>query len=97
MSSSLIWLVTATTSGLGAAVIEDLRARGDRVIATGRRAEKRLATLKSAEVAVLDLDLTAGREHIAQQVVKAWQVFGKIDVLFNNAGVSAPSSIEEAK
>ncbi|KAJ5637374.1 hypothetical protein N7490_007253 [Penicillium lividum] len=97
MSSPLVWLVTASTSGLGAALVKDIRARGDKVIAAGRNAETRLKALKSADVAVLDLDLSAGRAYIIQQVLKAWQCFGRIDVLFNNAGVSAPSSIEEAE
>ncbi|RSL61040.1 hypothetical protein CEP54_006464 [Fusarium duplospermum] len=92
----LIWLVTATTSGLGAAIVQHLTARGDRVIATGRNADERLAHLKSDNVAILELDVTAPRQQIDAQIEKAWQVWGHIDVLLNNAGVSAPKSIEEA-
>ncbi|VUC36837.1 unnamed protein product [Clonostachys rosea] len=92
----LIWLVTATTSGLGAALVQHLASRGERVIATGRKAEERLAHLKSENVAVLDLDVTASRDQIDAQIAKAWQVWGRIDILYNNAGVSAPKSIEEA-
>ncbi|KAH8648543.1 hypothetical protein BX600DRAFT_475428 [Xylariales sp. PMI_506] len=92
----LVWLVTATTSGLGASVVEAIVARGDKVIATGRNAEQRLAHLKSDNVRVLDLDVTSGPASIKTQVEKAWGIFGRIDVLLNNAGVSAPKSIEEA-
>jgi NAD(P)-dependent dehydrogenase (short-subunit alcohol dehydrogenase family) len=89
--------VTATTSGLGASLVEHILSRGDKVIATGRNAEKRLEGFKSANIAILNPDLTASRAHIRQQIDKAWALFGRIDVLFNNAGVSAPSSIEEAE
>ncbi|KAM0336984.1 hypothetical protein ACHAPQ_003572 [Fusarium lateritium] len=92
----LIWLVTATTSGLGAAVVQSLTARGDRVIATGRGATKRLTHLQSDDVYLLDLDVTAPRAQIDEQIKKAWDVWGHIDVLLNNAGISAPKSIEEA-
>ncbi|KAL2678922.1 hypothetical protein Neosp_009674 [[Neocosmospora] mangrovei] len=92
----LIWLVTATASGLGAAIVQHLTARGDRVIATGRNADERLGHLKSDNVAILELDVTAPQQQINAQIEKAWQVWGHIDVLLNNAGVSAPKSIEEA-
>ncbi|KAH7129729.1 hypothetical protein B0J13DRAFT_678819 [Dactylonectria estremocensis] len=94
--TQLIWLVTATTSGLGAALVEQLVARGDKVVATGRDVERRLAHLKSDNVAILELDVTAPRSVIDEQIQKAWEVWGRIDVLMNNAGVSAPKSIEEA-
>ncbi|KAM0544802.1 hypothetical protein ACHAPJ_011630 [Fusarium lateritium] len=92
----LVWLVTATTSGLGAALVKNLVARGDRVIATGRGATERLTELQSENVFLLDLDVTAPRAQIDEQVKKAWEVWGHVDVLLNNAGISAPKSIEEA-
>lgn len=94
--TQLIWLVTATTSGLGAALVEQLVARGDKVIATGRNAVTRLEHLKSENVAVIDLDVTAPRSEINARVKQAWEVWGHIDVLMNNAGVSAPKSFEDA-
>ncbi|KAM5352945.1 hypothetical protein ACJ41O_005667 [Fusarium nematophilum] len=92
----LIWLITATTSGLGAALVEHLVARGDKVIATGRRVTERLSHLKSDSVEVINLDVTAPRAEIDAQVKKAWEVWGRIDVLMSNAGIAAPKSIEEA-
>ncbi|GKU05581.1 unnamed protein product [Fusarium langsethiae] len=92
----LIWLVTATTSGLGAAVVHNLTKRGERVIATGRGVTERLKHLQSDDVFLLDLDVTAPRAEIAEQIKKAWNVWGRIDVLLNNAGISAPKSVEEA-
>jgi NADP-dependent 3-hydroxy acid dehydrogenase YdfG len=93
----LVWLVTGTTSGIGACLIEEIVSRGDKVIATGRNAEQRLSHIQNANIAVLDLDISAGWMAIEAQVMKAWSVFGHIDVLMNNAGVSAMKSAEEAE
>lgn len=93
----LIWLITGATSGLGEALVSRALAAGDRVVATGRRAEERLAHLRSDSVAVIDLDVSESRERIEAQVKKAWESFGRVDILVNNAGYSAPKAIEEAR
>lgn len=95
--SPLVWLVTGATSGLGKALVSNIVSKGDKVIATGRNAEHRLADLKSGDVAVVDLDVSASKEIIEAQVTKAWGAFGRVDVLVNNAGFSAPKSVEEAR
>ena len=78
--AQLTWLITATTSGLGVALFEHLVSRGGRIIATGRGAERRLAHLKSDNVAVLDLDVTSSQSTIGAQVKKPWDIWGGIDV-----------------
>ncbi|KAK5651616.1 hypothetical protein OQA88_11889 [Cercophora sp. LCS_1] len=92
----LVWLVTGTTSGIGKALVQEIVSRGDKVIATGRKVEERLASLKSDNLALLELDISASREAIAAQIKQAWSIFGHIDVLLNNAGMSAMCSAEEA-
>ncbi|KAL5353620.1 hypothetical protein ACLOAV_001657 [Pseudogymnoascus australis] len=92
----LIWLVTGSTSGIGAALVEKIVARGDKVIASGRNVEQRLGHLKSDNFAVLELDITAAQSKINMKVKQAWDIFGHIDVLMNNAGMSAMKSAEEA-
>ena len=67
----LVWLVTGTTSGIGASLIDQRVARGDKVIASGRKIEQRLDHLKSGNLALLELDITAGLAHIEGQVRKA--------------------------
>ncbi len=81
----LVWMITGTTSGIGAGLVDHIASRGDKVIASGRKAEQRLSHLKSDQVAVLDLGISAGRAAIEAQVKKAWEIFGHIDVLMNNA------------
>jgi NADP-dependent 3-hydroxy acid dehydrogenase YdfG len=95
--ASLVWLVTGATSGIGAALVDHLVARGDKVIASGRRVEQRLGHLKSDNVALLELDITAAAAEISAQVNKAWSIFGHVDVLMNNAGMSSMKAAEEAE
>ncbi|KAJ0297864.1 hypothetical protein Brms1b_013520 [Colletotrichum noveboracense] len=82
---------------MGAAMMEQFAARGDRVIATGRSATVRLADKKSSNIFPLDLDATAPLAVVREQIEKAIQVFGYIDFVVNNAGISVPQTIEEAE
>jgi NADP-dependent 3-hydroxy acid dehydrogenase YdfG len=93
----LVWLVTGSTSGIGAALIEHIVSRGDKVIASGRKVEQKLGHLKSDNLALLELDITASFAEISAQINKAWNIFGHIDILMNNAGMSAMRSAEEAE
>ncbi|KAM0427900.1 hypothetical protein ACHAPT_007359 [Fusarium lateritium] len=92
----LVWLITGATSGIGASLVEQVVARGDKVIASGRNVEKRLGHLKSDKIALLELDITADLADIKTQISKAWDIFGNVDVLMNNAGMSTMRSAEEA-
>jgi len=93
---TLVWLITGCTSGSGLALTQAIAARGDRVIATGRNASTRLSHLKTESIAVLDLDVTAPLSAIQGAVAEAVKIFGRIDVLINNAGISRLASLEEA-
>ena len=92
----LVWLVTGATGGIGTALVNNIAARGDKVIATGRKAEERIANIKSSNIAVLDLDVTAPTEEITAKVKAAVEVFGRIDVLVNNAGMASIVPLEDA-
>jgi len=93
----LIWLITGSTSGIGAALVDHIVSRGDKVIASGRRVEERIGNLKSENVALLELDITADSSTIKAQIGRAWETFGHIDVVVNNAGMSSMKSAEEAE
>ncbi|KXH68732.1 hypothetical protein CSAL01_05140 [Colletotrichum salicis] len=90
-----VWLITGTTPGIGAAMMEQFAARGDKVIATGRNASQRLSD-KESDIFPLDLDITAPLAEIKQQTQKAIQAYDHIDVVISNTGFSVPCSIEEA-
>jgi NAD(P)-dependent dehydrogenase (short-subunit alcohol dehydrogenase family) len=93
----LTWLVTGCSSGLGEIFVRSLLARGDHVIATARNGTQRLAPLKDAGAAVLDLDVTAPQVEIDAKIKEALAIYGGIDVLVNNAGYIEAGIIEEIR
>ena len=86
-------LVTGAGSGIGRAVALALLREGYRVVLAGRRPEALSETSSRAEAGAIALlvptDVTDPHSvrSLFDQTIKA---FGRIDVLFNNAGVSAP-------
>lgn len=79
--------------------MEHILSRGDKVIATGRKVEEKLGHVKAQyeNIALMELEVTAGIEVIRTQIETAWNIFGHIDVVMNNAGMSAMTAIEDAK
>lgn len=88
-------LVTGGNSGIGYATAKVLKEQGADVIITGRREEAVLNA--AAELGVTGIVADQGQvwaiEHLAEQVSEK---FGKIDILFINAGVLAGASVEGA-
>ena len=93
---SKVWLVTGSASGLGRDISEAVLASGDRLLATARD-PRRLNDLverygKQVSIAPLDVaDETAARTAIARAV----NVFGRLDVLVNNAGYGDTAPFEQ--
>ncbi|GAA4323706.1 SDR family oxidoreductase [Mucilaginibacter gynuensis] len=89
-------LVTGGNSGIGYAAAKELKAQGAEVIITGRRedaVQKAAADLGVTGI-VSDQGKVAAIEDLAAQVAEK---FGKLDILFINAGVLGGASIEGAK
>lgn len=87
-------VITGGNSGIGYAAAKELQTQGATVIITGRRKEaieKAAATLGVTPF-VADQSKLADIEQLATAV---HQQFGKIDILFINAGVTGKSSIEQ--
>ncbi|HZP78448.1 MAG TPA: SDR family oxidoreductase [Pseudolabrys sp.] len=82
-------LVTAAGQGIGRAIAEAFIAEGAKVIATDLD-EKKLAGLKAAKKATLDVRSTKDVEALAKAVNKQ---FGSLDVLANIAGFVHQGSI----
>jgi short-subunit dehydrogenase involved in D-alanine esterification of teichoic acids len=70
-------------------------ARGDKVIATGRNAATKLAHLIDTGAVILDLDVTIPEADIFSKIQEAHQIYGRIDVLVNNAGYIESGAMEE--
>ena len=94
MSPNKIALVTGAGSGVGRAVSLALQAEGYSVVLAGRRAAKLEQTAASAspsggKMLVVPADVS-NLEQVRALFGRTKEVFGRLDVLFNNAGVSAP-------
>jgi NAD(P)-dependent dehydrogenase (short-subunit alcohol dehydrogenase family) len=92
---SRIAIVTGAGSGIGAAVVAELVAAGWSVTLAGRRAEplEEVARGVDPEVTrtlVVPTDVTDA-EQVAALFAATSARFGRVDLLFNNAGVLAPA------
>lgn len=92
-SSSKIWLITGANSGLGFALAEYALSKGDKVIAAARNISKIPASLK--EASHLRIDLDSSEAELKEAVQAALKVYGKIEVLVNNAGYGSNAVVEE--
>ncbi|KAH6880689.1 hypothetical protein B0T10DRAFT_519016 [Thelonectria olida] len=90
----LVWFITGCSSGFGRALVEQILARGDRVIATVRRPES-VDDLKASGAAILQLDVCSDQKSIDDTMAKAIAIYGHIDVLVNNAAYIAAGAWED--
>ncbi|MFZ6183167.1 oxidoreductase [Nannocystis pusilla] len=91
-----VWFITGSSSGFGRALVEEVLARGDSVVATARRPAvlADLAARAPDRVQLAELDVTRP-EQVRAAVAAALARFGRIDVLVNNAGFSILGALEE--
>jgi NAD(P)-dependent dehydrogenase (short-subunit alcohol dehydrogenase family) len=83
-------LVTGAGSGIGRAVAVALGAAGYHVVLTGRRKGplEQTAQATGSETLIVESDV-ADAHSVARLFSRIREVFGRIDVLFNNAGTGA--------
>lgn len=96
-SGPKVWFITGTSRGFGRVWTEAALKRGDKVAATARSLES-IADFKEkygANVLTLELDVTKP-EQVKTAVAQAHEHFGRLDVVFNNAGYSLVGTIEES-
>jgi NAD(P)-dependent dehydrogenase (short-subunit alcohol dehydrogenase family) len=93
MSNSRVWFITGCTSGFGRALVDIVRARGERVVASARRPGI-LADLEGDDVLTLALDVTR-EDQVEPALDAAVERFGRVDVLVNNAGIGFVGALEE--
>jgi NAD(P)-dependent dehydrogenase (short-subunit alcohol dehydrogenase family) len=88
-----IAIVTGAGSGVGRAASLALMAAGFTVVLAGRRVEMLEETRKLGEKIGKSLAVSADMADpgsIAALFAKVREVYGRLDVLFNNAGMGAP-------
>jgi NADP-dependent 3-hydroxy acid dehydrogenase YdfG len=96
-----VLVITGASSGMGEATARDLAAQGAKVVLGARRAdrlEKVVKEIKDAggEAISVATDVTK-REDVQKLVDTAKETFGKVDVLFNNAGLMPLSPLESLR
>ncbi|KAI0920078.1 hypothetical protein AcV5_007922 [Taiwanofungus camphoratus] len=95
-SNSRVWLITGSSSGLGRALVEELLAANERVVATLRKPQV-LASLSEmyppSQLLLLPLDV-ANRTQITETFEAIRQHFGRLDVVINNAGYGIVGEVE---
>jgi NAD(P)-dependent dehydrogenase (short-subunit alcohol dehydrogenase family) len=90
-------IITGSSTGIGAAIAARLAAEGARIVLSGRRVG--LLEAKAAELADQGYEVLAVAGDVAENaaalVQQTVERFGRIDVLVNNAAISAGQGIEE--
>ncbi|KAH9022081.1 NAD-P-binding protein [Lactarius deliciosus] len=86
-----VWFITGASTGLGLALTRSVLARGDHVIATARSLKsfdelRQDPKFDGTRLRFLTLDVTSPMEEIKQRVDEALAIWGRIDVVVNNAG-----------
>lgn len=88
--------VTGSSVGLGRSTVEHLLVRGDKVVATLRKPEALSdlsAKYPASQLLVVKLDVTSPAD-IKAAFAKAIETFGRVDVVYNNAGYGSLGEIE---
>ncbi len=92
-----VWFITGASRGFGRIWAEAALKRGDKVAVTARRLAS-IADLKEkygTKALTLELDVT-NHQQVNEAVTEAHKHFGRLDIVFNNAGYSLVGTIEEA-
>ena len=94
--SGKVVIITGASSGIGAATARALARLGCRLTLAARSVDKlrTLAEELGPATLVMPTDVTVGSD-VTQMVAKTLEQFGRVDVLFANAGIYIPGQVAE--
>ncbi|GGI49432.1 short-chain dehydrogenase/reductase [Mucilaginibacter galii] len=96
MKAIKVWFVTGTSKGFGLSLVKQLLALGQLVAATSRNIEELKAAVGAHSGNLLPLQVNLDNEASVSDALQAThEIFGRIDVVVNNAGYGIGGSIEE--
>lgn len=93
-----VWLITGCSQGLGYELSKAVLAAGHKVVASSRqptRTPEVVAEIEKLGGSWVKLDVASGEVELEVQVEKALAVYGRVDVLVNNAGVGMAGAVED--
>ncbi|KAE8446400.1 hypothetical protein EG329_012005 [Mollisiaceae sp. DMI_Dod_QoI] len=90
-----VWLVTGSSSGLGAAFAKHIHASGHNLVATARNPSSLSYLPSSPKILKLSLDVTS-IPSIKSAFASAIEHFGHVDIVINNAGYLLIGDTENA-
>jgi NAD(P)-dependent dehydrogenase (short-subunit alcohol dehydrogenase family) len=94
IANGKVALVTGAGNGIGRAAGLALHSAGYSVVLAGRRAaelERTAASAKPSDARMLAVPTDIGQpDRVRELFARTRETFGRLDVLFNNAGLSAP-------
>ncbi|MFC3157336.1 SDR family NAD(P)-dependent oxidoreductase [Chryseobacterium arachidis] len=88
-------IVTGGNSGIGLATAKELAEKGAKVIVTGRNKESLVQAETELNVTAIQADQT-DLKSIDSLVEQVSSQFGKVDILFLNAGIAAFAPVDSA-
>jgi NAD(P)-dependent dehydrogenase (short-subunit alcohol dehydrogenase family) len=93
MTASKTIVITGGTSGIGRAAALGFQRAGWRVATCGRRADRLAEVRAEGGLAIAEPADVSDPAQVAGFFARVRQEFGRIDVVFNNAGAFAPAAI----
>jgi len=99
MSTSKVWYITGASQGFGLSLVKKLLDAGHRVAATSRNVQvlkNAVGVVDSTRFLSLAVDL-GNTDSIDESIRQTLSVFGRIDVVVNNAGYGMAGTVEETE
>jgi len=99
-NATRVWFITGASAGMGLALTRAVLTRGDYVIATARSLKafdelRQDPKIDGTRLRFLTLDVTSPMGEIQERMDEALAIWGRIDVLVNNAGRLTYGASEE--